>query len=95
MVKGKLLDKLWLTGRQSGSYIVGNREKERGCEIRDGFRNMQKKEKIREEIARFITDNKGQFAEKESLIAKRSGNGMVHNYRWRSSPKEGYSQNTK
>ena len=35
------------------------------CEIRYLFRNMQKREKIREEIARFITDNKGQIAEIE------------------------------
>ena len=29
MMKGRLEDRLWLTGRQSGAYIVGNREKER------------------------------------------------------------------
>ena len=35
------------------------------CEIRDRFRNMQIREKIREEITRFMIDNKGQLGERE------------------------------
>ena len=53
------------------------------CEIRDRFRNMQIREKIREEITRFMIDNKGQLGEREreSLLAKRFRSGIVHNYR--------------
>ena len=51
------------------------------CEIRDRFRNMQIREKIREEITRFMIDNKGQLGERESLLAKRFRSGIVYNYR--------------
>ena len=53
------------------------------CEIRDRFRNMQIREKIREEITRFMIDNKGQLREREreSLLAKRFRSGIVYNYR--------------
>ena len=53
------------------------------CEIRDSFRNMQIREKIREETTRFMIDNKGQLGKRESLLAKRFGSGIVHNYRWK------------
>ena len=47
------------------------------------FRNMQIREKIREEITRLMIDNRGQLEERESLLSKRFGNRIVHNYRWK------------
>ena len=68
MAKRERVDKFWLTGRQSGAFRVENREKKKraksGMDF-ETFNRCRTRENIREEMARFMIDNKGQFEEGE------------------------------